>query len=234
MTLPVSTGSQCVGRTGCPAALRAAALCGLLVVGSGACVYDPENQCSDGQVLYQDGSERCVCDSSSMWTPQGCVPCGKHETAGPGGCVCVEGFVRTSEASACEPAPKGLGTACDPEATPCVDATYDYCFVDAPKPGYCTTQGCTGDDDCPSGYGCDSSVSPSVCRMAPDGLGKACESDADCEGTEAPYCDTFASHTCLVPGCTVTPDNCFRGYECCDLSAYGMGTLCVPQGGCQT
>ena len=50
---------------------------------------------------------------------------------------------------------------------------------------------------------------------------------------EATYCDTFKSHSCLVQGCSLTPNNCFSGWECCDLSAFGVPQpICVAQGAC--
>jgi hypothetical protein len=56
-----------------------------------------------------------------------------------------------------------------------------------------------------------------------------------CEGKEASFCDSFVSGTCLVPNCTLAPDNCFVGKECCDLSSFGLPiTLCVAAGACQS
>jgi hypothetical protein len=65
------------------------------------------------------------------------------------------------------------------------------------------------------------------------GAGQACKSTAQCAGTEATYCDLSVTHQCLVEGCTVTPDNCFSGTVCCDLSTYGVAQpICVPTGTC--
>jgi hypothetical protein len=64
---------------------------------------------------------------------------------------------------------------------------------------------------------------------------KPCTSEADCAGTEATYCDIFVSRSCLVQGCSLDPDNCFEGWECCDLSAFGIPMpLCLPLGACTT
>jgi hypothetical protein len=57
---------------------------------------------------------------------------------------------------------------------------------------------------------------------------------AACEGKEASFCDNVVSGTCLVPGCTLAPDNCFAGKECCDLTTFGLGTLCIAAGACTT
>jgi hypothetical protein len=37
---------------------------------------------------------------------------------------------------------------------------------------------------------------------------------------------------CQVDNCTVAPNNCYTGYDCCDLTAFGLNTLCVPEGMC--
>jgi hypothetical protein len=55
---------------------------------------------------------------------------------------------------------------------------------------------------------------------------------ADCAGKEASFCDAVMTHQCLVPGCTLTPDNCFEGTQCCDLSMFTGTTLCVAKGTC--
>jgi len=40
--------------------------------------------------------------------------------------------------------------------------------------------------------------------------------------------DTYQSHTCLIRGCSRSAQPCPRGSMCCDLSVYGLGTLCAP------
>jgi hypothetical protein len=34
----------------------------------------------------------------------------------------------------------------------------------------------------------------------------------------------------LVQNCTVTPNDCFTGTECCPIA--GLPNLCIPQGAC--
>jgi hypothetical protein len=34
------------------------------------------------------------------------------------------------------------------------------------------------------------------------------------------------THTCIVAGCSLTANECPRGTMCCDLSRFGLGTLC--------
>jgi len=191
-----------------------------------ACVYDASDRCGPHQVMYQD--LRCVCDAHSAPTATGCVPCGADEVPGATGCVCKPGYSKQDAAAACEPTPMGLGTACD-ASTPCTDPEFMHC-EGADGHAYCTNTGCASSADCTGGYACDVSVTPSVCRRPPLGLSMSCSSQADCAGTEATFCDTFMSHTCLVQGCSLAPDDCFAGWQCCD---FGLPQpLCVPQGAC--
>ena len=64
------------------------------------------------------------------------------------------------------------------------------------------------------------------------GEDRPCASDADCAGFEATFCDIFVTGTCLVRGCSVAPNSCSVGRECCDLSAFGLPTLCIGVGTC--
>jgi hypothetical protein len=216
-----------------PAKYRlAAALFALLGVMPSACTYDPSDRCGPHQVMYED--LRCVCDAHSATTATGCVPCGADEVPGATGCTCKPGYSKSEEGGACEPTPMGLGTACE-VSTGCSDPRFNHCEPGADGKGYCTETGCSSSADCTGGYACDALVTPSVCRRPPLGLAMSCTSDADCAGTEATYCDTFQSHSCLVQGCSLMPDNCFSGWECCDLSMYGIAQpLCIPQGACTT
>jgi hypothetical protein len=34
------------------------------------------------------------------------------------------------------------------------------------------------------------------------------------------------THTCIVAGCSLSANECPRGTMCCDLSQFGLGTLC--------
>jgi hypothetical protein len=215
--------------------LRTRVAVGLAGAILGSCVINSNDRCSDHQVMWGDGV-RCVCDEDSAWTDAGCVPCGKHEVPGSNGCVCEQGYTRATAADPCKKAPSGQGVACDTtSAAACTDPTYNFCQVVSGTTGYCTKVGCTSSDDCEGGYACDTTKTPKVCLRPPTGIGQSCTSDADCAGTEATYCDTFVNHACLVQGCTVDPDNCFPGWECCDLTAFGFpAPLCIPEGDCTT
>ncbi len=206
-----------------------------------SCLVDEDAPCSEGMILNRDAT-LCVCPEDSVSTADGCLQCGEHEVATATSCECEEGFARTASGEACEDQEAGggggaggagnetmLGAECDPDAesSGCA-APYAHCEPDGGS-GYCTSTDCTSNADCDGGYACNDT---GVCERPPSGLGQSCTSNADCEGTQATFCDLFVTHTCLVEGCSVDPDDCFSGYECCDLSALGIGPVCVPEGGC--
>jgi hypothetical protein len=194
------------------------------------CVYDSSERCDEGQVQFDE--LRCVCPEGSVPRADGCVACGENEVAGASGCACADGYSRTSDQAPCEANMTGQGDACSAEV-PCPDAAYPHCEASVGQSGYCTTTGCTSSADCSGGYACDSAASPSICKRPPLGAGRACASAADCAGTEATFCDAVVTHTCRVEGCSLSPDDCFEGTECCDLSVFGVPQpICVDQGGC--
>lgn len=212
---------------------RSIALLGFGTLAHVACVYDDAQPCGDGQVLDHEYL-RCVCAPGSAYTPAGCIACGANEMADAQGCSCAEGYVRSALDAACEPAPSGLGEACDDD-TPCTDPTYNRCELSTTGVRYCTNAGCAGPGDCQGGYACDTSDVPSVCRRPPLGQGRACQTSEDCADTEATYCDSFVTRSCLVQGCTLAPNDCFTGTECCDLSGFNVPQpICVAEGMCPT
>jgi hypothetical protein len=85
-----------------------------------------------------------------------------------------------------------------------------------------------------TGVGC--APAPPPDSNAPTGVGKPCASDADCAGLDADYCELFVSKTCLVKNCTVTPDSCYQGSECCSFAGVaGLETvpnICLATGLC--
>jgi hypothetical protein len=68
---------------------------------------------------------------------------------------------------------------------------------------------------------------PSDVAPPPDGLGQSCESDADCAGTAATYCDVFATLTCVIQGCKEQGGVCPGDMVCCDYAILSR-SLCVP------
>jgi hypothetical protein len=125
----------------------------------------------------------------------------------------------------------GLGDACDTDAA-CVVDPYTYCQLTAGGAGYCTTKDCSDSSECTGGYACALDVTPSYCERPPTGQGAACESADDCASFEATYCETRQGHVCLVQGCTLGGNDCFSGWQCCDLSAFLGAVLCIPEGNC--
>jgi hypothetical protein len=199
---------------------------GVLGASQAGCVYDADEPCGEDLVVYGDNA-RCVCPEGTAYTPTGCVACGEHEVPTEAGCSCEEGYSRPTADAACEETPSGLGADCDPAAPAC-EAPYDHCEPTSDG-GYCTTEDCTTNADCEGGYACNED---SVCQRPPLGLGAACTGHADCAGTEATYCDTFVTNTCQVQGCQLDPNDCFSGFDCCDLSGFGLPALCVATGMC--
>lgn len=209
------------------------------------CACDPRSAateegcvpCGEHEVPGPNG---CLCAPgfSRSNDDEVCVACGPNEMAGTDGCECTSGYARASADAECEPcgtdetipcASGAQGAACDPAQNPCTDSTHDYCHVAEGRAGYCTVDGCTEGGDCTGGYGCDAG---GVCLKPPEGMGSACASPADCAGTEATFCDVVVTRTCLVEGCAVDGDDCFPGYVCCDLSAFGLPTTICAQGSC--
>lgn len=231
---------------------------GLLVPG---CVLDTEDRCGPNQVLWTN-DQRCICAEGTAFTATGCVPCGENEVGTAAGCVCADGYARASATEACTQcgenasatptgcvcdagfsrsspgescmaiASGGSGSPCTSEPD-CTNPDYPYCQIGITGDGYCTSAGCATDADCADGFSCVTSSSPSVCRLPPEGAGVPCATPTECAGTEALFCDTFVSHTCLVQDCSLAPNDCFPGMECCNVGA-GIPLICIPAGSCQT
>jgi hypothetical protein len=198
-----------------------------------ACVYDSGRRCDPGQLF--DGLA-FVCGAAAVMKDDGqCVACGANEVAAGTKCQCAEGFARASSDAPCAGIPVYVPPACDAETSPCTDATVNYCQAVSGTSGYCTTSGCTSIDDCNNGFRCDTVASPTYCRRPPTGQGKSCKSASDCAGADATYCDSYQTHLCYVQGCSMSSDDCFPGYACCDLTSLGLAsTLCLPEGSCPT
>jgi hypothetical protein len=162
----------------------------------------------------------CVYDSDKRCGPNEVLSVAETET-----CVCDEHSVGTADGCV----PCGKHELVGPTGCEC-EAGYSR-----PSPTKACALGetiCAGDGDCPDGQACDLKVSPSVCRMPPVGQGKACTASSDCAGTEATICDIIGTKACTVEGCTLTPDNCYPGYVCCDLAKFGLKTTACSLGAC--
>jgi hypothetical protein len=146
--------------------------------------------------------------------------CGEGMELYSGRCVCPPGSILVEGAcSECGEHEVAAGTAC-------------VCEAGYERPG--TDGDCEPVADGTGGAGGEAGAANTGApeEQPPEGLGMSCSSNADCEGTEAEFCDTFMTQACQVIGCSLEPDDCYMGYECCDLSAFSIGNLCVPVGAC--
>src|SRR6266545_2841032 len=205
----------------------------LVLVALTACLYDPDDVCGPNQ--EQSELNVCECVAGTVPASAGCAMCGDNEVPAGSVCACVDGYARPADGEPCAPLPAGLGEACDSGAAPCADATYSLCRTTDGTSGYCTSSGCETSDDCPAQYACTDDGDTRYCKRPPTGQGLPCQSADDCAGYEASYCETYQAHVCLVSDCTVSPNSCHEGSECCDLSSLGLAeTLCVEEGLCPT
>lgn len=175
-------------------------------------------------------ADNCVC--ARGFVPDSklvCQPCATNELSVGDKCVCAPGFTRDSASQECIPVVADVGKPCVTDA----DCPTGGPHCHHPKSGesYCTVTGCTQLMECPFGYGCDVRGTPTVCARAPSGLFSDCQSQEDCAGQEASFCETSVSYLCTVANCKTDAD-CFAGLECCDVTAYGLPTICVQEGLC--
>lgn len=199
-----------------------------------ACLYDAEDRCGPDQEL--SGTQACVCRDGLVLVGTSCEPCPEHELEVDGVCECEADFERIADGQACTPVVVGgLGAACSP-SQPCVDDVFDTCQSGGVAGQYCTRLDCTSDDDCGEGYACNSAGARPFCQRAPLGQGQDCASSSDCEGGDASYCEVFQSKVCLVPDCSLKEQDCFVGWECCDLTSIPVqglpASVCAPAGRC--
>jgi hypothetical protein len=63
-----------------------------------------------------------------------------------------------------------------------------------------------------------------------------CASSDDCAANDATFCEIFNTKLCYVEGCSLSKNDCFIGYECCDLGVLSSGIIqkqiCVKAGTC--
>ena len=196
----------------------------------GGCIYDEDARCGPHMVVSD--IDACVCEEGYVLVGKECITCPEHEVVQGSGCVCAEGYERLSEGSACSLRPES-GPGADCSVAECTDPAFETC-VNAPNGDqYCTSRDCASTADCPETFACVTSAQGSFCQRSPTGIGSPCASDDDCQGYEATFCETLISHACLVQGCSLSQDDCFEGWECCDVTSYGMPIpICIPEGNC--
>jgi hypothetical protein len=192
----------------------------ILMVAAGGCVYDANNLCGPN-MKYDTALEACSCADNAIVDGLGCRPCPADEVVVAGSCGCAPGSAKNA-GDVCERI-SGLGDACE-SASDCTNPSFAYCAPGVA--GSTCTSSCTDDSGCGDAYTCATWEAQPYCREFV-GLGATCTSQADCAGTDATFCDTYQSHTCLVAGCSLDNGACPRGTMCCDFSQYGFGTLCA-------
>jgi hypothetical protein len=171
----------------------------------------------------------CECIETAFPNKKGeCELCPDGEVGTKTGCDCAPGLTRNDDGD-CEGAKIGATCASDGECT----ADFPHCELPA---GYCTKLDCADSAECGStGYACmpvAGDNTQTYCRRAPTGLAKACTSADDCAGTEATYCNPFTS-LCDVENCNLAANDCYDGFVCCDLSAFGTPQpICTPPAYC--
>ena len=195
----------------------------LLCSATPACLVDEDHPCGQHQAA---DAGACLCDEGYGLVGNRCVACGAHELGTLEGCACEPGYARAGADGPCAKL-EGLGEACGQDAD-CVDPRYAHCQRDADA-GYCTSADCESSDDCQVtlDYACNTYASPSFCERPPSGLGKSCESSDDCDGFEASYCESLSAGVCLQNECKDAPESCHGDWVCCDLAILGT-SLCVP------
>jgi hypothetical protein len=145
-----------------------------LVMLATGCIVDEDKPCGANEVRLNDnGFIGCICAPDSVPTADGtgCSPCGSHEEAKGGACVCVAGYQRKSASTACEPkseagddsdaggdtpaktGPTGENAPCSGPAD-CANYDATYCQM-LQAPNVCLVQGCeTGEHSCAGGRVC--------------------------------------------------------------------------------
>jgi hypothetical protein len=196
------------------------------------CLYDENDRCASGYV-YATALKACVCPPGAVAVAGGCKSCGVNEEAVGVECKCKSGTT-LNPAGACEIVSAGAGAECAPAASTCT-APSPVCHASADGKGYCTSKGCTAHGDCAAGWTCTTWEAEPFCRRPYTGIGKTCAANPDCAGLDASYCESFSSKSCMVAGCTLSPDTCGVGLACCDLAKLGLPvTFCLPPASCPT
>ena len=191
----------------------------------GGCIV-ADSRCGENQQVSQINPAACQCVEGTVPDPKGygCKQCGDHEKAVNQACECEVGYGRSNDGAACEKVEgSSPGDSCDAD-NPCRDPN-PYC-AEGEGGGFCTTTGCTVQNDCPTEWRCTEEGSSRYCDLPPTGMGKSCSTAADCAGTEATYC-SFIIESCLVEKCVTGENACPSGYVCCDLPALAGTSVCA-------
>ena len=190
----------------------------LLAIGgvTAGCIIGGD-KCDAHQVHHSGNYDICVCEPNAVLNASGvgCTPCGEQEEIVSGACSCKAGFVKGADGTCMA---SEIGASCTAAAA-CMTAAFPYCALGKDPTGYCTSQGCSVNADCPAGWSCEAAAGTHYCHRPPTGLGTACKSSDDCSAFDASYCETLQSHTCILQGCAVSTVACPNEWGCCDFSA---------------
>ena len=231
-----------------PVPAVAVALCVLLTVTG--CVRD--KGCGRNQLL-DAASWVCVCIPNAVASEQGGCECEVKAEDGQAKAP-VDGVCEQPPEPPPAPEPPMMGDAGeDGGGEPafsgeCVDVSagascsssadcsgaFDHCAVGDNGSGYCSKSGCTADAECCGDSGrCKPAFEnkPSYCQVVPSGLDVEvlCSSDADCEGLDADYCETFQANLCIQTcDSGTTPSGCAPDYICCGVALASL-YFCIPE-----
>lgn len=220
--------SGCVGAIAAVTTTHGTKLIVTLLLLLAGCMVD-DYACSEHQVLSEGQLLTCQCEAGYVLGPEGygCVACPQNEVVSTTGkCECATGFTRNAMTGVCEVIEGSYaGRPCS-ASSPCGQPV-PYCALSESMP-YCTTSGCTVNNDCPMDWQCHHDAGQSFCKTPPTGLGMTCTSSADCEGKEASHCERFVKHVCVVNNCHDNPGICPSQSSCCDMRATLVGqSICV-------
>lgn len=182
--------------------VRSAGIWLAMVASVVGCLVDPDAPCGDRFTKVSDGA--CACPTGSIVVGGVCSPCAEHQHSDGNQCLCDEGYEPGAGSSECV-----VADGSQPVVSPETDGA-----------------GCASSAECAAGLLCDLYGSR-ACVAAPSGFGMPCTKPSDCAGTEATFCDTFASRTCQVQGCAELSGVCPGDMICCSYAILST-SLCIP------
>jgi hypothetical protein len=181
--------------------VRSAGIWLVFFAGALGCLVDPDAPCGEQFSKVSDGA--CACPAGTIVVAGSCSPCGEHEHSEGNQCVCESGYQRAAGSAEC-----ALAESAEPDRS---------------DQG---AGGCSSSAECAAGSICDLYGSH-ACVAPPNGFGMACTSASECAGTEATFCDTFASRSCQVQGCSELGGVCPGDMICCSYAILSV-SLCIP------
>jgi hypothetical protein len=206
-----------------------------------------DSKCAAGnRCLVGEDGNKCRKTCSTNWDPSTSCPFGftcKPHTSGVSYCAFDKVQIEKRDVGQ-------WGASCNPvggqDANPDCDSGQGFkCFGRSPSDAqaYCTRFGCTNDDECGAGFGCQAqNTTPNVGEALRQRIGEvvnvcvrrvycsACRSDLDCaplEGRKQRCTADDVGNTFCAPECTNNA-SCTRDAYCYD---YGDYKACYPHAG---